>query len=85
MTRQDIEKSVLQVVSDNFGIRVEDLTLNTSFIDDLNADSLDTVEIAMELEEEFDISISDGDTEKMETINDTVDYLCQRLIETERV
>jgi acyl carrier protein len=69
------EERVKQIIVDQLGVSAEQVTPEASFIDDLGADSLDTVELVMALEEEFDIEIPDEDAEKMTTVADAIKYL----------
>jgi acyl carrier protein len=69
------EDRVKQIIVDQLGVAMEQVTPEASFIDDLGADSLDTVELVMALEEEFGIEIPDEDAEKMTTVADAVKYL----------
>ena len=69
------EERVKQIIVDQLGVAPEQVTAEASFIDDLGADSLDTVELVMALEEEFEIEIPDEDAEKMTTVRDAVEYL----------
>ena len=66
---------VIDIVADQLGVDKEKITLETSFVDDLGADSLDTVELVMELEEEFDINIPDDAAEKIRTVGHGVEYI----------
>ena len=70
-----IEDRVKKIVSDQLGSSVEEVNNDSSFVDDLGADSLDTVELVMALEEEFDLEIADEDAEKISTVNEAVDYI----------
>mgnify|MGYP000722073681 CR=1 FL=1 len=70
-----IEDRVKKIVSDQLGSSVEEVNNDSSFVDDLGADSLDTVELVMALEEEFDVEIADEDAEKISTVNEAVDYI----------
>ena len=70
-----IEDRVKKIVSDQLGSSVEEVNNDSSFVDDLGADSLDTVELVMALEEEFDLEIPDEDAEKISTVNEAVDYI----------
>ncbi len=72
-----IEERVKQIVAEQLGVDEEQVTNEASFMDDLGADSLDTVELVMALEEEFDIEISDEDAEKIQTVQDAVDYITE--------
>ena len=68
------EERVKQIIVDQLGVAPEQVTAEASFIDDLGADSLDTVELAMDLEEEFDIELPDEDAEKTTTVADAIKY-----------
>ncbi len=74
-TEAEIEEKIYQIVSEQMGIDKSELTRETSFVDDLNADSLDTVELVMEFEDEFEMSIPDEEAEKIRTIGQTVSYI----------
>jgi acyl carrier protein len=75
------EERVKQIIMDQLGVSAEQVTPDASFIDDLGADSLDTVELVMALEEEFDIEIPDEDAEKLRTVGDALDYLKKHVTE----
>jgi acyl carrier protein len=70
----DMDK-VKELVAEQLGVDVEEVTAEASFIDDLGADSLDTVELVMALEEEFGIEIPDEDAEKISTVKDAIAYI----------
>jgi|TARA_B110000483_G_scaffold6294_1_gene7438 acyl carrier protein len=70
-----IEDRVKKIVSDQLGASIETIENDSSFVDDLGADSLDTVELVMALEEEFDLEIADEDAEKISTVNEAVAYI----------
>ena len=70
-----IEEKVKQIVAEQLGVDEGQVTENASFMDDLGADSLDTVELVMALEEEFDVEISDEDAEKIQTVKDAISYV----------
>jgi len=70
-----IEKKVIEIISEQMGADKADITRETSFINDLNADSLDTVELVMEFEDEFDMSIPDEEAEKIQTVGAAVEYI----------
>jgi acyl carrier protein len=72
-----VEKRVKEIVAEQLGVDEAQVTNDASFMDDLGADSLDTVELVMALEEEFDIEISDEDAEKIQTVQDAVDYITE--------
>ncbi|MFM2376136.1 MAG: hypothetical protein RLZZ165_1233 [Bacteroidota bacterium] len=71
----DIQKKVTAIVVDKLGVEESEVTSEASFGNDLGADSLDTVELIMEFEKEFNISIPDEDAEKIVTVGDAIDYL----------
>jgi acyl carrier protein len=72
---QQIESKVIEIVSEQMGVDKAEITRETSFINDLNADSLDTVELVMEFEDEFDMSIPDEEAEKIQTVGAAIDYI----------
>jgi len=72
---QAIEKKVIEIISEQMGVDKAEITRETSFINDLNADSLDTVELVMEFEDEFDMSIPDEEAEKIQTVGASIDYI----------
>jgi acyl carrier protein len=72
-----IDKRVKEIVAEQLGVDESQVTNEASFMDDLGADSLDTVELVMALEEEFDIEISDENAEKIQTVQDAIDYLTE--------
>lgn len=74
MTKDSIESKVIEIVANQLSLREDEIKGDSRFVDDLGADSLDIVELIMEMEEEFDIEIPDDDVEKMTTIQDVVDY-----------
>ena len=71
----NIEERVIKMVAEQLGVKEDDIQSTSSFVEDLGADSLDTVELIMALEEEFDAEIPDEDAEKIATVNDAVDYI----------
>jgi len=75
----DIEARVKKIIEDQLGVSADQVTNEASFIDDLGADSLDTVELVMALEEEFDLEIPDEDAEKMTTVQSAIAYLEQKV------
>ena len=77
MNKQEVFEKVKAVVVEQLGVSEEEVTEDVSYIDDLGADSLDTVELVMALEEEFDTEIADEDAEKLTTIGKTVDYILE--------
>ncbi|HAD05418.1 MAG TPA: acyl carrier protein [Desulfuromonas sp.] len=72
-----IAERVKQIVAEQLGVDEDQVTNEASFMEDLGADSLDTVELVMALEEEFDIEISDEDAEKIQNVQDAVDYITE--------
>lgn len=70
-----IEARVKQLISEQLGVDLSEIRDETSFVDDLGADSLDTVELVMALEEEFDTEILDEEAEKMATVQDAIEYI----------
>jgi acyl carrier protein len=70
-----VEERVVDIVAEQLGVDKEKITRETSFVNDLGADSLDTVELVMELEEEFDITIPDDAAEKIQTVGQAVEYI----------
>lgn len=75
MTDKEIEETVKQIIVDQLGVKKEDVKEESSFVDDLGADSLDTVELVMALEEKFDTEIPDEDAEKITTVKTAIDYI----------
>ncbi len=71
----DIEGKIKKIISEQLNVSEEDVVLKASFVDDLGADSLDQVELIMAMEEEFDLSISDEDAEKITTVQNAVDFI----------
>lgn len=72
-----IEEKVIEIISEQMGTDKSEITRETSFINDLNADSLDTVELVMEFEDEFNMSIPDEEAEKIQTVGAAVDYIAK--------
>ena len=72
---QSVEDKVKSIIVEQLGVDPEEVTLEASFVNDLGADSLDTVELVMALEEAFKIEISDEDAEKIHTVGDAVRYI----------
>ncbi|MBU4477479.1 MAG: acyl carrier protein [Candidatus Omnitrophica bacterium] len=70
-----VEDKVKSIIVDQLGVKTEEVTSTASFVDDLGADSLDTVELVMALEEEFGIEIPDEDAEKMTTVGEAIKYI----------
>jgi acyl carrier protein len=70
-----VKERVIDIVAEQLGVDKDKITPETSFVNDLGADSLDTVELVMELEEEFDINIPDDAAEKIQTVGQAVEYI----------
>ena len=77
MTEGEIEAKVIEIVAEQMGVDKGEITRETSFTNDLNADSLDTVELVMEFEDEFETSIPDEQAEKIQTVGQAIDYIKQ--------
>lgn len=75
----DIFEKIKEIIIDELDVDESEVTEDAKFIDDLGADSLDTVELIMKFEEEFDIDIPDEDAEKMVKVKDAVDYLKEKI------
>ena len=75
LTEQEIEEKVISIIADQMNIDKSEISRDTSFINDLNADSLDTVELVMELEDEFEMSIPDEEAEKIQTVGQAIAYI----------
>ena len=72
---EEIEEKVIGIVSEQMNVDKSEITRETSFVNDLNADSLDTVELVMEFEDEFELSIPDEEAEKIQTVGQAIDYI----------
>ncbi len=75
MTEQEIFDKLKPIIVEQLGAEEEKVTMEATFVDDLSADSLDIVELVMNIEEEFGIEIPDGDAEKITTVGDVVNYI----------
>jgi acyl carrier protein len=75
----DLEEKVKEIIAKELGVEREKLTNDASFMEDLGADSLDTVELVMEFEKEFNIDIPDEDAEKLRTVGDAMNYLHEKI------
>jgi acyl carrier protein len=73
--KDSIESKIIQIVAEQLSLREDDIKADARFVEDLGADSLDIVELIMEMEEEFDIEIPDEDVEKMLAVQDVIDYV----------
>jgi acyl carrier protein len=77
-TREEIENKVIEIAEDVIGIDREEITLNSDIIDDLGADSLDQVEMVVMFEEAYNLEISDEEADKLQTIQQAVNYIFER-------
>ncbi len=75
----NIEARVRKIIIEQLGVKEEQVTNEASFVEDLGADSLDTVELVMALEEEFELEIPDEDAEKITTVQQAIDYIASHL------
>ncbi len=75
MVAAAVEEKVISIIVQQLGVDAEKVTAEASFVDDLGADSLDVVELVMEFEEAFDLSIPDADAEKLRTVGQAIDYI----------
>ena len=74
----DTADRVREIIADELGVELEKVTNDASFVEDLGADSLDTVELVMRFEEEFEVEIPDDDAEKLVTVGNAIEYLSQQ-------
>ena len=74
----NLESAVKAIITDKLGVSEDEITSGASFTDDLGADSLDTVELIMEFEKEFDVTISDEDAERIQTVGDAISFLTEK-------
>lgn len=77
LTVEEIEDKVFTIVSEQMAVNKAEMTRETSFVNDLNADSLDIVELVMEFEDNFDMSIPDEEAERIKTVGQVVDYIAE--------
>lgn len=75
MAVRDVESRVKEIIVEQLGVKESEVTNESVFVEDLGADSLDTVELVMKFEEDFDIEIPDEDAEKIQTVQDAIDYI----------
>jgi acyl carrier protein len=75
----EIESKVKKIVSDQMNVAETEISRDTSFVNDLNADSLDTVELVMEFEEAFELNIPDEEAEKIQTVGQAIDYIAANM------
>ncbi len=79
MDEAEIKEKVIAIVAEQMGVEKGEITLETNFVNDLNADSLDTVELVMEFEDEFETSIPDEEAEKIQTVGQAVDFIKENM------
>jgi acyl carrier protein len=82
METKEIEQKVIDIVAEQMGVDKGEINRDTHFINDLNADSLDTVELVMEFEDEFETSIPDEEAEKIQTVGQAIDYILAHIEKT---
>jgi acyl carrier protein len=82
VAKHSVQSRIVEIIANQLSLREDDIKEDSRFVDDLGADSLDIVELIMEMEEEFDIEIPDEDVEKMATVKDVLDY-CAKVVTTE--
>ena len=75
MSNDELVQKVKDIIAESLGVKKSEVVATASFIDDLNADSLDIVELVMTIEKEFDIEIPDDEAEKIRTVQDAIDYI----------
>ncbi len=75
MSDKEIEEKVIAIVAEQMGVDKGEINRDTNFVQDLNADSLDTVELVMEFEDEFETSIPDEQAEKIQTVGQAIDFI----------
>jgi acyl carrier protein len=75
MSGNDVEKRVIDIIARELGVSVDDIKLDSTFVDDLGADSLDIVELVMKFEDEFSLEIPDEEAEKIQTVKDAINYV----------
>jgi len=75
VTEKEIEAKVIEIVAEQMGADKSKISRDTNFVEDLNADSLDTVELVMEFEDEFDTSIPDEEAEKIKTVGQAIEFI----------
>ena len=79
MDEAQIKEKVINIVAEQMGVDKGEIKLETSFVNDLNADSLDTVELVMEFEDEFETSIPDDEAEKIQTVGQAINFIKQHI------
>ena len=84
MDVKEIEEKVVSIVAEQMGVDKAEIKRETNFVNDLNADSLDTVELVMEFEDEFETSIPDEEAEKIQTVGQAIDFIKDHLEKTKK-
>ena len=79
MDEKEIQEKVVSIVAEQMGVDKGEISRDTNFVNDLNADSLDTVELVMEFEDEFETSIPDEQAEKIQTVGQAIDYIKEHM------
>ncbi|HPE67944.1 MAG TPA: acyl carrier protein [Thermotogota bacterium] len=79
MTKNEVFKEIKKIIMEKFNMESEDLKLNTSFVEDIGADSLDLVDLVMALEDEFGVKVDEDDTEFIKTLEDATNYIYEKL------
>ncbi|MGI9012823.1 MAG: acyl carrier protein [Phycisphaerales bacterium] len=82
MTESEIEAKVIDIVAEQMGVEKNEINRETNFTNDLNADSLDTVELVMEFEDEFETSIPDEEAEKIQTVGQAIEFISRSIGES---
>ena len=78
MSDKSIEERVKEIIVDQLGVSADQVTLEAKFVEDLGADSLDTVELVMALDEEFDVEVPDDEAEKLQAVKDVVTFITSK-------
>ncbi|MEO1236543.1 MAG: acyl carrier protein [Planctomycetota bacterium] len=79
MEKEEIKEKVVAIVAEQMGVEKGEISESTNFVNDLNADSLDTVELVMEFEDEFETSIPDEEAEKIQTVGQAIDFIKENM------
>ena len=75
MSNNDVEKKVMDIITRELGVNADDVKKDSTFVEDLGADSLDIVELVMKFEDEFNLEIPDEEAEKIQTVQDAINYV----------
>jgi acyl carrier protein len=84
MDEKEVEEKVISIVAEQMGVDKGEINRETNFVNDLNADSLDTVELVMEFEDEFETSIPDEEAEKIQTVGQAIDFIKDHLAKAKK-